>query len=206
MNAFDELKLKVYDSELDWNEKENIVNLMESCDDDDLQEICESVEAMLITEGATNDMNDLFKEFKKEVPKLVKIAKKDYKSKKYSDAIEKLERAKSLTEKADIKLKSVDAGTVGAIVCGRIYQGFATSIKAILLGLCTFGVGFVVVNISDTIKQITGIIDELKDEKNLSPSMLNSRYTKINGTIKSTLRHIDKMIDAIKTESKNADN
>ena len=202
MNAFDELKLKIYDSNLDWTEKENIVNLMESCEEEDLQDVCESVEEMLITEGATNDMNAIFKEFKTEVPKIIRDAKKDYKAKKYSDAINKLERAKSLTEKANTKLKALDVDSIGAIICGNLYQAFVTGLKGLLVGLCTFGLGSAIVGIADTIKIVSGIIEEFKDNENLTPAMLNTRYSTINSSIKSTMRHIDKLIDMIKAESK----
>ena len=63
MNAFDELKLKVYESGLDWDEKETIIDLMESCDEDEVQEVCESVEAF-VTEA--NTYNKLANKYKNE--------------------------------------------------------------------------------------------------------------------------------------------
>ena len=47
MNAFEELKFKVYESDLDWDEKSELIDAMESCDDDNLEEVCESVECLL---------------------------------------------------------------------------------------------------------------------------------------------------------------
>ena len=215
MNAFDELKLKVYESGLNWDEKENIVNLMESCEEEDLQEVCESVEEF-ITEGTTTDMNKIFDEFKQEVPKIIRESKVDYKNKKYSDAINKLERAKSITEKTNAKLKTLDADKLGAIVCGNIYQNFATGVKGILIALSLFiigvgpninssiDIGAGVASINNAIEVVSGIINELKDKKKLTPAMLNSRYMAITNSVKSTMNHIDKTIELIKIDMKYA--
>ena len=43
MSAYKELKLMVYESALSKDEIDEVIDLMESCDDEDLQEVCESV-------------------------------------------------------------------------------------------------------------------------------------------------------------------
>ena len=47
MTNYEELKLAVYESGLDQEDIEEIIHIMESCDDDELQEVCESVEELL---------------------------------------------------------------------------------------------------------------------------------------------------------------
>lgn len=47
MNDYNELKLAVYESTLDSDEKEAMIEMMESCDDDDLQDICEAVDTTI---------------------------------------------------------------------------------------------------------------------------------------------------------------
>lgn len=47
MNDYNELKLAVYESALDWDEKNEVINIMESCDENEFQDICESVEVFL---------------------------------------------------------------------------------------------------------------------------------------------------------------
>ena len=47
MNDYNELKLAVYESSLDWDEKNEVIDIMESCDEDEFQDICESVELFL---------------------------------------------------------------------------------------------------------------------------------------------------------------
>ena len=47
MNDYNELKLAVYESALDWDEKNEVIDIMESCDEDDFRDICESVELFL---------------------------------------------------------------------------------------------------------------------------------------------------------------
>ena len=47
MTNYDRLKLNVFESWLDDVDKHEIIDIMESCDDDELQEVCESVEELL---------------------------------------------------------------------------------------------------------------------------------------------------------------
>ena len=47
MNDYNKLKLAVYESSLDWDEKNEVINIMESCDENEFQDICESVELFL---------------------------------------------------------------------------------------------------------------------------------------------------------------
>ena len=71
MNAFDELKLFVYESSLSSEMIEEMINLMESCDEEDVQEVCESVEA-LVTEA--NAYNKLANKYKDEIDKNIEKA------------------------------------------------------------------------------------------------------------------------------------
>lgn len=71
MNAFDELKLFVYESSLSSEMIEEMIDLMESCDEEDVQEVCESVEA-LVTEA--NAYNKLANKYKDEVDKNIEKA------------------------------------------------------------------------------------------------------------------------------------
>ena len=48
MTNYEELKLAVYESGLDQEDIEEIIDIMESCDDDELQDVCESVEDLLV--------------------------------------------------------------------------------------------------------------------------------------------------------------
>lgn len=128
------------------------------------------------------------------------MRKKDYKKKRYDDAIEKLERAKSLTEKTNTKLRAIDAGSVGAVICGFLYQKFAETLKSILIGLCTFGIGAIAVHVLEFIKKVSGIIEEIKANKNVSIAILNTRYDKINGSVKMVSNSIDRLINVIKLE------
>ena len=61
MTNYEELKLAVYESGLDQEDIEEIVNIMESCDEDELQEVCESVEELL---------QDVYEASKEEADKL----------------------------------------------------------------------------------------------------------------------------------------
>ena len=72
MNAFDELKLFVYESCLSSEMIEEMIDLMESCDEEDVQEVCESVEA-LVTEA--NAYNKLANKYKDEYNKNMRKAK-----------------------------------------------------------------------------------------------------------------------------------
>ena len=203
MNAYNELKLRVYeDTSLDWDEKKSLIEMMESCDDEDLQDVCESVEVVL--EGATIEMNKILKNFKKTVKPLMNEAKKSYKAKDYDTAIKKLNEAKDLTKKAEEEVKSLDAGKIGAVICGQLYANFVEGLKVVLLSLVTFGVGGVIVTITGAIKQINGIIAEFKENDSVDLSMLNHRYTMIRGTFVETNKSIDKMIAAIEKEQKAA--
>ena len=61
MNAFDELKLFVYESSLSSEMIEEMIDLMESCDEEDLQEVCESVEALVTEANAYNKLMNKYK-------------------------------------------------------------------------------------------------------------------------------------------------
>ena len=61
MNAFDELKLFVYESCLSSEMIEEMIDLMESCDEEDVQEVCESVEAFVTEANAYNKYADKYK-------------------------------------------------------------------------------------------------------------------------------------------------
>ena len=62
MNAFDELKLKVYESTLSSEMIEEMIDLMESCDEEDVQEVCESVEAFVTEANAYNKLANKYKD------------------------------------------------------------------------------------------------------------------------------------------------
>ncbi|HAU83986.1 MAG TPA: hypothetical protein DCW90_00185, partial [Lachnospiraceae bacterium] len=47
MNNYRKLKLAVYESGLESDDVDCLINMMESCDEDDFQGMCESVEELL---------------------------------------------------------------------------------------------------------------------------------------------------------------
>ena len=70
MSAYKELKLMVYESALSKDEIDEVIDLMESCDDEDLQEVCESVEAFVTEANAYNKLankyrNDMNKQWER---------------------------------------------------------------------------------------------------------------------------------------------
>lgn len=70
MNAFEQLKLDVYESTLDDEDKMRYLNLMESCEDEDLQDVCESVEMILegeeyVTEASLSPMKSMKEDLRK---------------------------------------------------------------------------------------------------------------------------------------------
>ena len=123
MNAFEQLKLDVYESTLDDEDKMRYLNLMESCEEEDLQDVCESVEMILegeqyVTEASLSPARQVKKDLEK-----IKNSKPDdytgdneiinYVDKNYDKLISSAE----LLEKEPEKLRSNDIKTcVGTIL------------------------------------------------------------------------------------------
>ena len=126
MNAFEQLKLDVYESTLDDDDKMRYLNLMESCDEEDVQDICESVEMILdgeeyVTEASLSPARSVKKDLEK-----IKNSKPDdysgdneiinYVDKNY----DKLVNCAEILEKEPAKLRSNEIKMCVGFVLGLI--------------------------------------------------------------------------------------
>lgn len=154
---------------------------------------CES--EAYVTEGTNSDISKTYKEIVKKYKECMGDIKKDFKNKEYDSAIKKCDDLKKyIGDMKDIIDSKYD--DAGSVAFGLIIQGFSTSIKAMLLGIPTFGIGKAIVIVKDTIDIVNGIISEYKKNDSLSLEMFNIRRTKLVGCIKS----LEKAVDHLKTD------
>ena len=150
MNNFDKLKLRVYESTLDDESKVNYVNLMESCDEENLQDVCESVEMILegeeyITEASLSPARAVKKDLEK-----IKNSKPDdysgdneiinYVDKNY----DKLVSSAELLEKEPEKLRSNDIKVCVGTILGFLGSVVLTSFPLLdLIAIVGFCISFI---------------------------------------------------------------
>lgn len=126
MNAFEQLKLDVYESTLDDDDKMRYLNLMESCDEEDVQEVCESVEMILegekyVTEASLSPVRSM----KEDLRKIKDLKPDDYSEDNevinYIDKnYDKLVKCAEILEKEPEKLKSNDMKMFVGLILGII--------------------------------------------------------------------------------------
>lgn len=157
-----------------------------------------------VTEGTNSDISKKYKEVVKKYKDCMADIKKDFKAKEYESAVKKCDDLKKYIDDMESIIDS-KYDDVGSVVWGYILQGFVTSIKAMILGIPTFGIGSAVVYIKDTIDIINGMIAEYKKKDDFSLEMFNQRRTKIIGCIKSLKKAVDHLktdIEAVAKEEK----
>ena len=154
-----------------------------------------------VTEGTNSDISKKYKELVKSYKDCMSDIRKDYKNKEYDSAIKKCDDLKKyIGDMKDlIDSKYDDAGSVAF---GLIIQGFSTAIKAMLLGIPTFGIGKAIVIVKDAVDIVTGVIDEYKKNDSLTLEMFNIRRAKLVGCIKSLDKAVDRLKDDIEYAAK----
>lgn len=152
-----------------------------------------------VTEATNIDISKKYKEVLKKYKECMADIKKDFKAKEYDSAAKKCDDLiKYIDEMESIIDSKYD--DVGSVVWGHIIQGFLTSLKAMLFGIPTFGIGSAVVYIKDGIDIVNGMITEYKKAGDFSLEMFNQRRTKIIGCVK----HLKKAVDHLKTDIETA--
>ena len=154
-----------------------------------------------VTEGTNSDISKKYKEVVKKYKDCMADIKKDFKAKEYESAVKKCD---DLMKYIDDMESIIDSkyDDVGSVVWGYIIQGFATSVKAMILGIPTFGIGSAVVYIKDTIDIISGMIAEYKKKEDFSLEMFNQRRAKIIGCVKSLKKAVDHLKMDIESAAK----
>ena len=92
MTNYEKLKLAVYESDLDQEDIEEILNIMESCDDSELQDVCESVEDLLISVMEKEEEHDSHMKYKELASQRKNIPVEKMKNKKYEKNPEKADQ------------------------------------------------------------------------------------------------------------------
>lgn len=200
INAYEKLMLDVYESSYDIEEKERLISMMESCDDDDLQQVCESVEMMLygdqlVTESTISPARKIKEELKKLKDERPDEYSSDEESKKFIDKYyDKIMEAADILEKEPEKLRSNEVknaigllisivGFYGAaIVSGGELAAAAGVIfigSAIMICVTTFIVPILqYIRQSDDVKTLDELHKLEKSLKKLQDKKLPEEYKK----------------------------
>ena len=204
MDDYSKLKLSVFESTLDKSDKNRIISYMESCDDEDFQQICESAELIVYGESLMNEAVELspIRKMKAELQKI-----KDSKPDEFSEDNEvseyvnknydKLMKCSDILEKEPSKLRSNEVKyTIGSLVSlvgwyatMLTFNPLAIGLSSVLMFILTFV--YPIINFVRTSDDRKSIDDLTKIRKSLK-SIQDKKGLKMEDRKKIT-----KIIDAI---------
>ena len=204
MDDYSKLKLSVFESTLDKSDKHRIISYMESCDDEDFQQICESAELIVYGESLMNEAVELspIRKMKAELQK-IKDSKPDEFSKdnEVSEYVnknyDKLMKCSDILEKEPSKLRSNEVkytigtlvATVGWYITMLTFNPLAIGLSSVLMIILAFVYPIIdYVRKSDDRKSI----DDLTKIRKSLKSIQDNKRLKIEDKKKIT-----KIIDAI---------
>lgn len=175
INAYEKLMLDVYESSYDIEEKERLISMMESCDDDDLQQVCESVEMMiygdqLVTESVISPAKKIKEELKKLKDERPDEYSSDEDSKKFIDKYyDKIMEAAEILEKEPEKLRSNEVKNVIGLLISIVafYSGAAIASVSFTVGSGIVFGSFAILCVTAFIVPILQYIRQSDDVKTL---------------------------------------
>ncbi len=151
----------------------------------------DTVEIFIQESGNLSDMNKLFKDAKNTFNEYSNKINKAINAKDYKTASTECDNVKKLLKDIETQINSID-DTVLSAVGNSFYQSLLVLLKAILLGLPTFGVGTVTTVLEESLNGIIGLSRQWKEEKTFKPEMINGRRNKIKGIFSQMYGSIDK--------------
>ena len=151
----------------------------------------EQVELYVQESGNLSDMNKLFKDAKNTFNEYSNKINNALKNKDYKTASTECENVKKLLKDIESHINELDDSILSAIG-NSFYQSLLVLLKAILLGLPTFGVGTISTILEESLNGIIGLAKQWKEEKTFKPEMINGRRNKIKGVFYQMYGSIDK--------------
>ena len=153
----------------------------------------------LVTEGATLEVNKVFKDFKKTYKSSIKYIKDAKRDGDYKKALKGCDMLRTVLKDVERDIDKVKDDSL-SVVGGFLFESACSALKAFLIGIPTFGVGSFVSELKDLVDIIIGVAKQWKDEKEPTIEMFNLRRDKIKGLIKECELKIDKLENIIKDE------
>ncbi len=140
----------------------------------------DQADACFVQEGASVDISRIFGQSKKDWKASCKNIREYWKAKEYDKAIDECDKLTNHLKSLESDINDIK-DDVWSIIGGYFYQGFCSNVKALLLGIPTFGIGTVVSAIADTIHIVVGVAKQWKEDGTLTPEMINVRRDFIKG-------------------------
>lgn len=117
----------------------------------------------MYTEGVHKDIKDFWKVSIKKYKDNMTLAKKSLKCNRYDDCIRYASDAAKCMESCKESIISIHPNVLETIL-GRIIRSFVFSLKELLIGIPTFGIGSLVVEVKELIDRLTGMFESYKTE------------------------------------------
>lgn len=149
---------------------EKVYAYTESCTDNTIDEYF--VEGKNLTDRAE------FKAIYRRAHDTIRAAKKMIADGDAKGANQEIDKLIAEVEKFKEAMMSYD-DSFGEALCGNFLMSWCSSLKQILVGLCTLGVGGVVVYFKDSIDIILGMIEHVKSNGNITWATFNSHRMKL---------------------------
>ena len=156
------------------------------------------------TEGVHGDMKDSFKKYFKSYKENISNAKKSLKAKKYDECIKYAKNAASIMDTCKKEILSIRPNVLESIF-GSLLRDLIFSLKYIISGITTFGIGNILVSIKEGITALTGILEEYK-ENGFSVDLFDNYKTNLIGNITLLISYANSISDKAKKSKSNGYN